>query len=131
MPDDFRKLHDRAIESEHRLRRTSLKKQYDLKELLEECSALFREMSPIKRKVFLSHVVQDLYEKQGGICPLCREPVSLDEFDVDHIVPWYWGGGNEKGNLQITHYSCNRSKGSKVQDIHELVEYLEDRIMNF
>ncbi|WP_019531286.1 HNH endonuclease [Dasania marina] len=131
MPDSLHALHERAINSERKLQRITYQKQADLIHLLEECSALFRELAPRKRKLFLSHVVQELHAEQQGVCPLCGNKLTLDQFDVDHIIPWHWGGGNERSNLQITHPSCNRSKGNNIEDLQYLVQYLEDKVMNF
>jgi len=134
MSNKFDHLHEQTQKklrrTEHKLKKNFLESQFILKDLLNEASELFRDLSPIKRKGFLKHVVKELYVKQNGICPLCKRPIKLDKYDVDHIIPLRWGGGNEKANLQITHPSCNRSKGANIKDISKLVSYFEDKIMN-
>lgn len=32
---------------------------------------------------------------------------------IDHIVPWSWGGGNEEGNLAVLCRGCNLAKGAR------------------
>ena len=63
-----------------------------------------------------------LFERQNGICPLCDQPLPEDymgtgrrEIDADHIMPTSLGGELfDMDNLQLTHYSCNRSKGNRI-----------------
>jgi HNH endonuclease len=50
-----------------------------------------------------------IYERDGGICRICREPVSVDSFHLDHIDP---GGPHGPENLRITHPLCNVHRGS-------------------
>jgi hypothetical protein len=96
---------------------------------LMECSQILNNIAPAKRKPWLAHIIQELHKTQHGLCALCNEPISLVEFDVDHKVPFCYGGGNERGNIQLAHVSCNRSKRAEV-DPHDLLAYLEDRYMN-
>lgn len=50
-------------------------------------------------------------------------------YEVDHIIPFKYGGGNERTNIQLARPPCNLQKGSTV-DPHDLLKYLEDRYMN-
>ena len=38
---------------------------------------------------------------------------SIDDMQVDHIIPISRGGKDILANLQLTHRECNLSKGSK------------------
>lgn len=58
-----------------------------------------------------------LYDMHQGICGLCNQPVSREEFTIDHIIPVAKGGGHVWGNLHIAHFSCNASKKDKRPDI--------------
>jgi 5-methylcytosine-specific restriction endonuclease McrA len=95
----------------------------DLWPIITECSTILREMAPIKRRLFMDHVITELYEDQGGTCALCGELLELSNLHVDHRIPFTWGGGNEHGNLQLAHPSCNQSKGGSV-DLQDLISTL-------
>lgn len=47
----------------------------------------------------------------NGICALCGGYVELEDASRDHIVPRSAGGGNDRGNIQLAHKSCNNLKG--------------------
>ncbi|MFM5846020.1 HNH endonuclease signature motif containing protein [Aeromonas veronii] len=96
---------------------------------LMECSELLNGMAPARRRPWLLDVVREMHRNQKGICALCSNPIGLSDIDVDHKIPFCYGGGNERGNLQLAHSSCNRSKRAEV-DPHDLLRYLEDRYMN-
>jgi len=97
--------------------------------IAEECSEILRVLAPGRRRLFLAHVVQTLYEEQDGMCPLCGEAMEPSSFHRDHRIPFRWGGGHERGNLQLVHPRCNQQKSDDV-DLRELIPYLEDRYLN-
>lgn len=121
------------LSSAQALREKAKRNEYqswcELWETTTQCSEILKKLQPIPRKQWIERVSRQLYEEQGGICPLCGEKVEYGLHDVDHIIAHTHGGGNERGNLQITHRSCNRSKGKAV-DLFDLIDYLEDRAMN-
>ena len=94
-----------------------------------ECSAILKEISPARRRPWMARVILEVHEAQEGLCAVCREPLSPDEWEVDHRVPFCYGGGNEPTNLQIAHIGCNRRKGRQV-DPMDLLRYLEGRYQN-
>lgn len=53
------------------------------------------------------------YEKQNGICPICKKYFSIDKMEADHIIPWSEGGKTEPDNLQLLCRNCNRKKSNK------------------
>lgn len=58
------------------------------------------------------------YEKQKGICPLCKgdnkkKKWEYEEMEGDHITPWSEGGKTSPENLQMLCKECNRRKGKK------------------
>ena len=94
-----------------------------------ECSEFIKRLDPGRRYAWLPLVIQDLFEEQGGVCAITGE--SLDEyFEVDHIIPFSYGGGNEKSNLRLVSRSANRSRGNRDVDYKKLLRYIEDRYMN-
>ena len=52
-----------------------------------------------------------IYERDRGICQLCREPIR-GAWDLDHIIPKSRGGADHWDNLRLTHPRCNRSRGN-------------------
>lgn len=67
------------------------------------------------RKRFRWSIYQSLYQKQRGICPLCKEVMILlrGEVEIDHKDPNRQLGFNDDDNLQLTHRKCNRRKSSR------------------
>ena len=55
-----------------------------------------------------------IYERDGWICQLCREPVQerRDPTDmwaasIDHVIPRAHGGTHDPRNLRLAHRYCN------------------------
>ena len=47
------------------------------------------------------------YEKQKGICPICKGKFAFEEMRGDHIKPWSKGGKTTPENLQMLCADCN------------------------
>ena len=94
-----------------------------------EGSEILKEIAPNHRKVWLADVIKELYHEQKGLCALCDDALVLGGHHVDHKIPFRYGGGNERGNIQLVHPECNNRKRDQV-DPHDLLRYLEDRHMN-
>jgi 5-methylcytosine-specific restriction endonuclease McrA len=47
-------------------------------------------------------------------CFVCGEHVEDDDATLEHIVRQADGGGNEQGNLAISHADCNRNRDHSV-----------------
>ena len=52
------------------------------------------------------------YERQKGICKICRKKFEFREMEGDHITPWIDGGLTDSKNLQMLCKECNRRKGA-------------------
>ena len=54
---------------------------------------------------------EKIYKRQNGICPVCGEPIDLeDDFELHHIVPIKDGGTNADKNLVFLHKHCHKAK---------------------
>lgn len=101
----------------------------DLWTLVVRSATVLKEIDPKHRKPWLWHVIIDIYDEQGGKCAICGKSIKLGEHEVDHKIPFVYGGGNERGNLQLVHRKCNNAKRAQVSP-RDLLCYLEDRCMN-
>lgn len=53
------------------------------------------------------------FEKQKGVCPVCKKAFSFEKMEADHIVPWHMGGKTELLNCQMLCMPDNRTKSGK------------------
>jgi hypothetical protein len=52
-----------------------------------------------------------IWERDAGICGLCREPVALSPLmHLDHVIQRHHGGADHWDNLRATHAACNRQR---------------------
>lgn len=54
---------------------------------------------------------REAYERQKGVCPVCRKHFELVEMQADHITPWSKGGKTVPDNCQMLCAEDNRRKG--------------------
>jgi len=64
-------------------------------------------------RAFSDAMKQKVYEKQKGICVVCKEHFELTQMEADHITPWHEGGKTNESNCQILCRECNRRKSGK------------------
>ena len=86
-------------------------------------------LDPPKRRPWLVSVIDEMYIEQDGRCALCSDDLRRTDMEVDHIIPFCYGGRNERTNIQLAHGVCNRTKRAQV-DPRDLLRYLESRYMN-
>jgi 5-methylcytosine-specific restriction endonuclease McrA len=67
-----------------------------------------------------------IWERDGGVCYLCKGQTIFGQFELDHLVPVSRGGDNSEGNIAVTHRSCNRSRGVRIEEA-QLLKLLELR----
>lgn len=48
-------------------------------------------------------------------CWVCRQPVSLMDATLEHILHLSEGGNSHQTNLAISHAACNQARHAKVQ----------------
>lgn len=64
-------------------------------------------------RVFSDSVKQKVYEKQKGVCPICKKHYDISEMEGDHITPWKDGGKTIEENCQMLCKDDNRRKSGK------------------
>ena len=64
-------------------------------------------------RAFTPNQKQRAYERQDGICPICKKHYELSEMEGNHITPWHEGGKTTDANLQMLCKDDNRRKSGK------------------
>jgi hypothetical protein len=60
------------------------------------------------------------------ICPYCNQEIlSIEDAEVDHIIPFSQGGSTRIDNAQLLHRHCNRKKYNIMQ-LNGFVDFEED-----
>ena len=70
-----------------------------------------RPVRPTKRVYWPYGLKQELTQRQGNTCAYCGRQLPVRAFEIDHMMPVYRGGSNEKENLQVLCRPCNKRKG--------------------
>ena len=69
-----------------------------------------------KRKKFVPRIRTAVYQKTNGICSICGDPISENNFTIDHIIPLSKGGTDDISNLQPVCRTCNQIKNNSTQE---------------
>jgi hypothetical protein len=64
-------------------------------------------------RAFSPNQKREAYERQKGICPVCKEHFEIEEMEGDHITPWREGGKTTAENCQMLCKDDNRRKSGK------------------
>lgn len=64
-------------------------------------------------RAFTENQKRIAYEKQNGICSICKQYFELSNMEGDHITPWHDGGKTSQENCTMLCKECNRRKGGK------------------
>jgi hypothetical protein len=66
-------------------------------------------------RTFTDKMKREAYERQKGICPLCKDKKCWDisDMEADHITPWHEGGKTVSENCQMLCKQDNRTKSGK------------------
>lgn len=62
--------------------------------------------NPVKRK--------DIYERDKGICWLCKKYISFNDFQTDHVIPLSKGGLHDPANIKVSCGPCNQRKFNRI-----------------
>lgn len=71
---------------------------------------LTRKEKHLNLRAFSEKEKREAYEKQNGICPICKEHFEIEGMEADHITPWHEGGITSLRNCQMLCKEDNRRK---------------------
>jgi len=74
---------------------------------------LTRDEKYLGIRTFSDSIKQKVYEKQKGICVICKKYFEISEMEADHITPWHEGGKTIEENCQMLCRDDNRRKSGK------------------
>ena len=74
---------------------------------------LTRDEKHLNIRDFSDGMKQKVYEKQSGICVICKDKFTLEKMEADHITPWTEGGKTNEDNCQMLCKRCNREKSAR------------------
>ena len=103
---------------------------YDTTKLEEEIKSLMIDDDVTKKRGIYSFVLnrderflsirafteaqrRGAYERQNGICPVCKKHFDMTGMEADHITPWSKGGKTDTDNCQMLCAEDNRAKGNR------------------
>lgn len=64
-------------------------------------------------RAFSDKQKREAYERQKGICVVCKQHFEINEMEADHIDPWHSGGKTTAENCQMLCKEDNRRKSGK------------------
>jgi hypothetical protein len=102
-------------------------KMFDAKKLEKEVQALMIDDEVTAKKGIYPYVLtrnekylnirafsesqkREAYEKQKGVCPVCKKKWKIEQMEADHITPWHEGGKTSAKNCQMLCKDDNRRK---------------------
>ena len=74
---------------------------------------LSRQERCLNIRAFTDNMKREAYERQNGICPICKQHFEIAQMEADHITPWHAGGKTNAENCQMLCKECNRRKSGK------------------
>lgn len=72
-----------------------------------------KEERHLNLRAFTESEKTTMYERQNGICPICKKHYDITQMQGDHITPWSQGGKTIIENGQMLCADCNRRKSNK------------------
>jgi len=74
---------------------------------------LTREEKHLNIRAFHPNQKREAYERQKGICVVCKKHFEISEMEADHITPWHEGGKTTEENCQMLCKDDNRRKSGR------------------
>ena len=72
---------------------------------------LTREEKYLNIRFFTESQKRAAYERQNGVCAICKQAFAFEKMQGDHIIPWSKGGKTVAENCQMLCAKCNGYKG--------------------
>lgn len=66
-----------------------------------------------KRARFDLHFRLAVFRRDAYRCQHCGFRGTFFELQLDHVIPWSWGGPDDYDNFQTLCRACNRRKGNR------------------
>ncbi len=105
-------------------------KKFDPEKLEEEIKKLMQDEDVTKKsgiypyvltqkdkylsiRAFTPNMKREAYERQNGICLVCKNEFQIGDMEADHIDPWHEGGKTIAENCQMLCKEDNRRKSGK------------------
>ncbi len=57
-----------------------------------------------------------LYQRDGGCCRYCGQPIQEYNFHLDHVIPRIQGGRGTRENLAVSCPACNSKKSGRTPE---------------
>jgi 5-methylcytosine-specific restriction endonuclease McrA len=74
---------------------------------------LSRQEKFLNIRAFTDQMKRTAYERQNGICSVCKQTFDIEMMEADHITPWSEGGRTNSENCQMLCREDNRRKGNR------------------
>lgn len=74
---------------------------------------LTRKEKHLSIRAFTDKMKRETYERQRGMCPVCKKHYDISEMEADHVTPWHEGGKTIADNCQMLCKEDNRRKSGK------------------
>lgn len=74
---------------------------------------LTRKEKFLNIRAFSANQKREAYERQKGICVVCKVHFEIEDMEADHITPWRLGGKTASENCQLLCQEDNRRKSGK------------------
>lgn len=82
-----------------------------------------RTQEKVLRKLKRKHL-DHLWKAQKGICPVCKQPITIESvIDVHHKQPKSKGGTDHPSNLVLLHLNCHKQAHHKKGGTYETGSY--------
>ncbi|MFC1816514.1 HNH endonuclease [Thermodesulfobacteriota bacterium] len=80
---------------------------------------------PLRRLSKFRIIFEQVPRLKANVCHLCRTHIPLNDFTLDHIIPYDYVYSDDLWNLVPAHRNCNSKKGARIGSkrmIRELIE---------
>jgi len=101
-----------AAKLEHRIAELIEDDEVDNKKGIYEYLLTGNEKN-LSLRAFDEKTKEKIYEKQKGICLVCKKHYDIGSMEADHILPWSKGGKTVPENCQMLCKIDNRTKSGK------------------